>query len=133
MTTGELLAEPLTWFVVAVAFFGSFIACEGIWARFWFTLVTPVAYAALWFLCVITIGALSGILTPKINGGLLSGLAIVISTATCLGLFVLQVFSMSGDRRGGPCGYSLGRGRGRMAHPPSSGLQGTPMKKRLGG
>lgn len=47
MTMGELLAEPLTWFVVAVAFVASFFACKGFWARFRFTLVTPVAYTAL--------------------------------------------------------------------------------------
>lgn len=128
----EIVTSPITWAVVGIAFIGSLFACRGLADRIWFALIIPLAYGALYGLCLISICAVGNFLPNSTRDGL-NSFAIVISTTICFGIFVLQVFSMAKDPRHSTQGYSIGKARGRSLQARAVGLQDSPMRKRMSG
>jgi hypothetical protein len=133
MTCGEILAAPLTWLVVGVAFIGGLYSCKTLAGRVWFVLVMPVIYSMLWLMCVITIGSITGSCLRGMDESLWSGLTIVIATTICLGLFIIQIVSMEKGPRHRTQGYSLGKGRGQSLQAEATRLQRIPTRKRWSG
>ncbi|MFT4546103.1 MAG: hypothetical protein ACI8XO_002476 [Verrucomicrobiales bacterium] len=131
--SGEIVTSPLTWCIVGIAFIGSLFACRGLADRFWFTLVMPVVYAMLFFLCLLIIGGIAGNFFPPSHGESLTILAILLSSITCLSIFVLQVCSMAKDTCGGSRGYSIRTTRKRYANIRPATLQRLPTRKRWSG
>ena len=130
----SILANPLTWFIVAIFFLGSFKARESLADRFWFTVIMPIVYAMLWCLCIMIVTPLGSFLIPSANENLMDGVSLVISTLFCACLFVLQIFAMSEDPNHRTEGYSLGKpGAKKSLQPRSTGLQKIPTRKRWSG
>ena len=133
MTTGEVLASPHTGVIVLVAFLGSLFACRSFAARFWFTLIAPIAYASIWSLCMITFGSIAGFISHGANTTGLNRVAELLSILFCLGLFIVQVSAMASDPRSGRGGHAIARSRVNSLQPQALGLAPSPLKQSMGG
>ena len=68
MTTGEYLSSPIFFVTLVIGVVGSLFACHSLAARIWFTLVTPIAYGFVWFICMLGVGSIVGLLFPRLVG-----------------------------------------------------------------
>jgi hypothetical protein len=92
----NLLAALAPLVVFGGLFTCSLFACKTWISRALFTIVMPLVYGMLGFLCLVILGCIA-MLMPSGIESILDALAIPITITACLTLFVIQMTAMSRD------------------------------------
>lgn len=101
MIAAVLFRSPLTWLVLLAFTLADICACKTLARRLCFALLMPVLYFLLWLMCASTLGTLSSTILSIVNENVSSGLMTLIPGGICIGLLVIQMFTMASDPRGG--------------------------------
>ena len=91
------------------AFIASLFACRNWISRFCFTVLMPALYALIWLVAYFGIGSVIAFVTPEADQVLWAAATRWVSGLIAIGVFLIQVRSMSSDPKHKVYGYSIGR------------------------
>ena len=111
MTTGEFFSSPSALIIFGVAFIGSLFACRRWIARILFTLIIPIVYALVCFLCIVILGSLP-LLLPAGMASIIEEVGVAMAICATAVLFLIQVLVMAKDGESDTHAYTL-KFRGR--------------------